>query len=99
MHNSRLAENQKQLGLDLVEENNANFVETMRSEARMIARRQGYVTTDDLRPRAKALNMTPKSPNAWGAIFRGKEWKPKGMKKSAWVTNHGRKITIWILAL
>jgi len=94
---SRLGDHLKQQGLNLVEENNANFVETMRSVARRLARHNGSVTTDDLRAEACRLNLKPESPNAWGSILRGKEWFPTGYIKSSWPTNHSRRITIWKL--
>lgn len=88
---------QKQLGLALVERNNPNFVETMRSRARVLARRNGAVTSDDLRGEAIALGVEPAHPNAWGAIFRGKEWALEGFEPSVHPSNHGRTIRRWSL--
>jgi hypothetical protein len=35
--------------------------------------------------------------NAWGSIFRGKEWECIGWRKSTRVSNHARAIRIWRL--
>lgn len=88
---------QKQLGLDLVENNNQVFIGTMRSRARDLARRDGSVTTDDLRGEAIALGIEPEHPNAWGAIFKGREWQAVGYESSVHPSNHGRVIRRWSL--
>lgn len=89
---------QKQLGLGLVENSNQVFVQTMRGVARMIARENGSVTSDDLRLRAREMGMEPEHPNAWGAIFKGREWSVVGFEASGYPTNHGRIIRRWSLA-
>lgn len=88
---------QKQLGLDLVENNNQAFIETMRSKARMLARRDGSVTTDCLRAIARDMGIEPDHPNAWGAIFKGGEWEQIGFESSVLPSNHGRIIRRWSL--
>lgn len=86
---------QKQLGLDLVENNNQVFVQTMRSKARMLARQNGSVTSDDLRAEALACDLEPEHPNAWGSIFRGPEWEPLSFEPSTLPSNRGRIIRRW----
>ncbi len=85
----------KQLGLDLVEDHNFSFVDHMRDLAIAISNRDGQVTSDDLRRAATRLGIEPDHQNAWGAIFRGKRWKPMGYVNSTLPSNHARVIRVW----
>ncbi len=85
-------------GIQSVGTHNASFVDIMRAEARRIARAVGSVTSDDLRRYAKAHDLKPNHPNAWGAIFRGAEWKMVGRMKSKLMSNHAREIKVWGLS-
>lgn len=76
---------------------NEAFIQTMRNFARMIVNDQGKVSTDDLRLVADELKLRPAHHNAWGAIFRGKEWVCIGRKKSGYKSNNSREIKIWAL--
>ncbi len=82
-------------GLDKVEGNNDSFVHRMRAHAKHIAQRTGHVTSDDLRRYASSHGLEPKHPNAWGAVFRGKQWICIGRRKSTLASNHAREIRIW----
>lgn len=101
MINARLSEQQKQLGLELVETSNATFLETMRSKARMLARKKGMITADDVREyyeqHKHELQIKPTSPNVWGALFSTNEWLWIGYRKSKRVSNHSRPIGVWRL--
>lgn len=88
----------KQMGLFHVEQTQQVFLETMRSQARMVCRRQGFVTSDDLREFADSQNMAPRHKNAWGGVFRNGEFKCSGYVKSRWRSNNSRLIRQWILA-
>jgi len=93
------ADAQKEAGLDKVEKNSERFVDVMRAYARVVARRPPWsVTSDDLRAYAHRCGLEPNHPNAWGAVFRGAEWKQVGWTKSRLVSNHSRAIRIWRLA-
>jgi hypothetical protein len=83
----------KEQGLAVVEANNENFVERMRRIAREISAREAYVTADDLRKFDD--DEHPHSPNAWGAIFKGRGWLCLGFSPSAYILNHGRVIRRW----
>lgn len=96
-YNLALAEQAKTYGLNLVEVNNENFVQSMRQVARGMIKEYGYITTDDLRKFADKHNIIPNSSNAWGAILKGKEFVACGYEKSKLVSNHARKITKWTL--
>lgn len=101
MLDANLAEQQKQLGLDLVEVSNPVFLETMRGVARMLARKLGEITADDVREyydrHVGSLGVKPTSPNAWGALFKTKEWECVGFIKSRQVQGHGNMIRKWRL--
>lgn len=60
----------KQHGMFSVEQNNREFIDEMRRQARRIATRRGVVTSDDLHAYADRRGMSPTHPNAFGAIFR-----------------------------
>lgn len=102
MLNVRMAENEKQIGLELVEINNLSFVETMRGVARIIARERGEVCADDLREWLSRYGNergvpVPTSMNAMGAIFRTPEWAFVRYTKSAQVQGHQNLIRVWRL--
>lgn len=84
-------------GIARIIDNNGTFVETMRGIARLIARRRGIVSSDDLRKVATDYGITPNHENAWGAIFRGNEWVAAGSIQSQIPSNHGRLIRTWRL--
>lgn len=86
-------------GLALVEISNAEFVSRMREEAVRIARDRGEVHVDDLRFVASKLGIAPASSQAWGAIFSERNrWVITGYRASAWVTNHGHRSPVRVLA-
>ncbi len=85
----------KEEGLDSVSENNKAFLALMRAEARRLADQRGWVTSDDLRVYASQLNLEPTHQNAWGAVFKGTQWKVVGRRKSAVPQGHAREIKIW----
>lgn len=84
-------------GIDKVSDNNQVFIETMRGYARMIIRNSGSVTTDSLRVIADQIGLEPNSHQAWGAIFRSKEFEACGYTHSRVPSNHGRLIRRWRL--
>ena len=85
----------KDRGIELVEQNNLEFVNNMRNQAMRISRRFGQVTVDMLRIYAENSGIQPEHPNAWGAVFRCKGWKRVGYKPSKTISAHGRVIGIW----
>lgn len=87
----------KQMGLFQVEGNNQVFVETMRGFARIFCRDHGSVTTDDLQDKAEELGLEPKHPNAWGTVFRGKDWVVLNFEPSRRPQARGRTIRRWTL--
>lgn len=101
MLNARLAEQQKQHSLDLLEESNPTFLETVRSIARRLARTRGAITADDVRDeydrQKDTLGVKPTSHNVWGSLFRGKEWVCVGYTTSKQVQGHGNIIKRWKL--
>lgn len=82
-------------GLDRVESTHPDFVPLMRDAAKLISDRMGSVHIDELRTYAAGLCLRPRSPNAWGAIFRGPGWIKVGARASAWPTNHGHVSPVW----
>ena len=82
-------------GLDAVEESHLTWVEEMREQAKRVSHATGQTSADDIRKYARAIGWQPESPNAYGAVFRGKCWRCIGRKKSEHPGNHAREIRIW----
>ena len=82
-------------GLDSVENNNLTWVQRMRKIAQRICREQGEVCADDLRRIADSTADQPGHVNAWGAVFRGKDWRVIGRRKSITPSAHAREIKVW----
>lgn len=92
----------KQAGLDLVEKNNPTWLESMRSKARSIARQKGTVCADDLRDYSDQLEevegIVPTTPNAWGSLFRSREFEYLYSQPSNYPSNHSRRINVYKVA-
>jgi hypothetical protein len=91
-------------GIVRVKAKNSNFVETMRSVARMIAykRYDKIITADDLREWYGKNHNTyiddPTHHNAWGAIFNNNDdFEFVGYTKSVQKQGHGNIIRKWRL--
>ena len=78
--------------------NNADYLKTARSIARMICRVRGTVTADDVRRETERMGIAPKSSVAYGALFKSPEWEFTGdWMQSSYITNHSRAIRKWRL--
>ena len=90
------ARKQRDEGIRRVAENNAEFLEAARGTARLIAQGKGEVTADDVR---KGCPLAPIHHNAWGAVFKTKEFEWTGrFAQSALVQGHGNLQRIWRLS-
>jgi hypothetical protein len=97
----------KEEGQDRVEENNAEFVQIMRSVAVGLAKVRPYITTDMLQDWAEWEGISPKHPNAWGSLIRpgmavdesGLKWEACGFQTSKRRSAHGRIIRRWRLTV
>lgn len=87
--------NRKDEGISRVEQNALGFVEIMRGYAIECSDNMGWVTSDELRVYADRHGIRPHHKNAWGAVFRGRNWKVIGRKQSEYPDNHAREIKIW----
>ena len=81
-------------GIRQVAKNNSQFLQVARHVAKQFALRHGEVTSDDIRKRCV---LSPAHPNAWGAVFRGKEWVSTGYRTSHAVSRHGGMQRVWRL--
>ena len=82
-------------GLKQVADNNQHFLEVARNVARQVAMRRGTATSDDVR---RECTLDPLHPNAWGAVFKGKEWEWTGRyRMSHVVSRHGGMQRVWRL--
>lgn len=87
----------KKHGLDRVEEKAEDWITWIRRKAHMWAQIHGEVSADNLRHFADSYDRHPHHPNAWGAIFRGRQWEVVGYRKSTYRTNNARRICVWRL--
>ena len=85
----------KRKGQDRVESNNQTWVDCMRSIAIEVYKEKGEVCIDDLRTWADDHKFYPLHPNAWGSVFRGKNWVPIGYRQSSYPSNRGHRNTVW----
>ena len=82
-------------GKKQVADNNPHFLSVTRNLARRIAMDKGEVTCDDVR---RERTLDPLHHNAWGAVFKGKEWKWTGeYRTSHIVSRHGGPQKVWRL--
>ncbi len=93
----------KEAGVKQVEETDARglrWIDRARVEAIRIAvaSPNNVATSDDVRLWTERTQDRPHHPNAWGAIFKKKEWSIVGYVRATFVTNHGRRIGVWKLA-
>lgn len=95
MNDLQLALQLRDQGIQAVSLRNADFLATMRGVARMICRQKGEVTADDLREWADRNNVKPSHVNAFGAIFRSKEFVAVGEYISRQKQGHGNKCYRW----
>ena len=90
------AEEAKEAGIRRVADNNEEFLEHARIDAMLICARKGTVTADDLR---EVCLVRPLHYNAWGAVFRCKDFEPTGeVRQSKLVQGHGNLQRVWRLA-
>ena len=85
----------KDQGQQIREVRDTVFIDLMRKIALRLCQEHGKVSTDDLRPYAERMGLTPSHPNSWGCLFKGKHWRAIGRQRSTITSNHGRYITIW----
>lgn len=82
-------------GVKQVADNNKHFLTIARNVARRTAMRKGEITSDDVR---KNCPLEPLHPNAWGAVFKGKEWAFTGKYRTSHaVSRHGGLQRVWRL--
>ena len=88
----------KILGQDSVASHNGDFLDAMRSLAYEVCKRNGVVTSDDLRRGADTMGIAPDHQNAWGAIWRGNKFIKTGKYIASRIpSNHSRMIAEWRL--
>ncbi len=93
--NLQLAMQFKEEGITRVANNNEHFLKVARNIARLYAKRHGTVTSDDVR---RNCPLDPLHPNAYGAVFRGKEWRFTGhFERSEAVSRKGGMQRVWRL--
>jgi hypothetical protein len=77
---------------------NLHLLEAARGVARILARRNGTVTADDVVKHFadEGINLTAKLGNAMGGLFKGAEWEFTGKYiKSVRVHAHSNLLRVW----
>lgn len=83
-------------GVTRVGRNNEEFLFRCRQFAIDTCRRDGKVTIEQVRVFATCNNLIPNHPNAWGAIFKTRYFKPVGFTQNAIESAHARLVRVWI---
>jgi hypothetical protein len=92
-----LAIKYRDAGIAAISARNQTFLETVRGAARMICRRHGTVTADDVRKWADENGIEPTGKNAWGAVFKSRDFVAVGFTTSRQVQGHGNLQRVWAL--
>lgn len=82
-------------GIRRVSYANEDFIEVMREAARELMNQKTWITMDDVRVWAEEHGIEPTHPNAWGAIFRHRDFEPCGFRNSEQPQRHGAMIRVW----
>ena len=90
-----LAIKARDAGIAAISSRNQTFLETVRGAARMICRRQGTVTADDVRKWADENGIEPKHRNCWGAVFKTPDFEIAGFTRSSQIQGHGNRICVY----
>jgi len=85
-------------GIARVAGNNQTFIESARSIARMLCRQHGETNADEVRAECEKRGILPRHPNAFGAVFKTKEFCAVGEYVSRKVNSHGNKLYRWALS-
>jgi hypothetical protein len=85
----------RDLGIESVSSHNTEWIDRARAIARQLIVYRLQVTADELR--FVMGDDEPDHPNAWGAVFKTKEFKRIGFKQSATKTRHAAIVGIWTL--
>lgn len=93
-----LGEQLRDAGKDRVAQSNADLRRLLLERAERLARRDGEVTTDQLREYAERLGLQPTHPAFWGSLMRGARWQCAGYRRSKVASNRAREIRVWKLA-
>jgi hypothetical protein len=90
-----LALAERDRGIAAVAGNNQTFIESARSIARMLCRQHGETNADEVRAECEKRGILPRHPNAFGAVFRSKEFIAVGDYISRQKQGHGNKCYRW----
>ncbi len=88
----------KTRGMDKAAENRGDILCAAKAIAQSIAECGVPVSADDVYESLVWHGYNAKSlGNAWGSVFRGKQWQWVGWVKSTRISNHARMIRTWRL--
>ncbi len=91
--NRKRAEEEREKGIRRVAENSQDFLKEARRVARLLLEVRPTIIMDDVR---KHCTLDPLHPNAWGAVFKHKDFQWTGqMRQSDIVTRHGGLQRVW----
>lgn len=86
----------RDLNLDLFEIRDAEFLSHCRSVAKRVAMERGSVSINDVRERIELpVNINP---SVFGAVFKGREFKPVGYTEARHKSAHARAVRVYALA-
>jgi len=98
-YNARDSLGKKIIILDHMEKTHKEWLRVARSVAIQVAGFQGTVTAEDVRKRLEAADIFPRHCNAYGALFKVKDFEFTGdWKKSTVVKHHASDLRVWRLS-
>jgi len=94
--NQQLAIQFRESGIKQCADNNQHFLRVARNIALALARKNGSVTSDDVR---RNCPLDPLHPNAYGGIFKDRRFKWSGeFRQSHLVSRRGGLQRLWVLS-
>lgn len=98
LFDANLGRHLKSLGRELVESGSLRAVVAMRRFAKAYAARHGSVSIVEVRAWADRRGLAVHHPNAFGAVFKGREWVRVDWQRNLRPSAHDRQVGVWTLA-
>lgn len=83
-------------GIEKVAGNNDEFLTMCRAFAIGQCRLSGMVTIEQIREFAEWKGLKPSHPNAWGAVFKFRGFKPTSFVQNHIESAHARMVRVWV---
>jgi hypothetical protein len=85
----------KREGMERAARTSPDWLSWARREAVKISCKTGSVSAVDIRKLCHEHDLWPQSDNAWGSLFRGKQWEHVGWTQAKHAEGHARDVKAW----